>query len=215
MTSEIRCAIELREDSTRESPGRIQGVLIELGRVAGDRREVFTPASIRWPANGIRLLAEHRGRMVTRFEPVVEGSEIRIDHPLPDTALGREVAAEVRAGRRAGCRWSSTRPTRRGCRAFARSAALWSMPPPSSSRPPTSRRASRFAGAPAGAECGWSALPMAGRDRCGRVGCGCRTSTGCHRGSGRGIGRGSVRARRDGVGASRAGGADRAASHAR
>ena len=102
MTSEIRCAIELREDSTRESPGRIQGVLIELGRVAGDRREVFTPGSIRWPANGIRLLAEHRGRMVTRFEPLVEGSEIRIDHPLPDTTLGREVAAEVRAGRKGG-----------------------------------------------------------------------------------------------------------------
>ena len=37
--TEIRCAIELREDSARESPGRLTGVLLELGRVAGDRRE--------------------------------------------------------------------------------------------------------------------------------------------------------------------------------
>lgn len=100
--TEIRCGLELREDETRQSPGRLSGVILEVGRVASDRREVFTPGSVRWPANGVRLLAEHRGRMVTRFEPVVDGSEIRIDHPLPDTALGREVAAEVRAGRKAG-----------------------------------------------------------------------------------------------------------------
>ena len=100
--TEVRCAIEIREDDSRTSPGRLTGTLIQTGRVAGDRREVFTPGSIRWPANGIRLLAEHRGRMVGRFEPIVDGSEIRIDYPLPDTALGREVAAEVRAGRKAG-----------------------------------------------------------------------------------------------------------------
>ena len=40
--------------------------------------------------------------MVTRFVPRVDGSEIRIDHPLPDTTLGREVAAEIRAGRKGG-----------------------------------------------------------------------------------------------------------------
>ena len=100
--TEIRCAIEIREDDTRQSPGRLTGTLIQTGRVAGDRREVFTPGSIRWPSNGIRLLAEHRGRMVGRVEPIVDGSEIRIDYPLPDTAIGREVAAEVRAGRKAG-----------------------------------------------------------------------------------------------------------------
>ena len=100
--TEIRCAVEIREDESRQSPGRLTGTLIQTGRVAGDRREVFTPGSIRWPANGIRLLAEHRGRMVGRFQPIEDGSEIRIDYPLPDTALGREVAAEVRAGRKAG-----------------------------------------------------------------------------------------------------------------
>jgi len=102
MRREIRCAVELRGDGERTSPGRLVGTLIETGRVAGDRREVFTPGSIRWPANGVKLLAEHRGRLVTRVEPTVEGSEIRLDVALPDTALGREVAAEVRAGRKRG-----------------------------------------------------------------------------------------------------------------
>ena len=100
MTREFTCDIECREDVSRQSPGRIVGTLIELGRVAGDRREVFTPGSVRFPSNGVRLLAEHRGRQVTRFEPVIDGSEIRIDHPLPDTAIGREVAAEIRGGRK-------------------------------------------------------------------------------------------------------------------
>lgn len=97
---EIRCAIELREAA--ESPGRIIGTLLELGRVAIDRREVFVPGAVAWPANGIRLLSEHRGRQVMRVVPTVEGSEIRIDAPLPDTSLGREVAAEIRSGRKRG-----------------------------------------------------------------------------------------------------------------
>lgn len=100
MTREIRCALELRASET--SPGRLVGTLLEYGRVAGDRREVFTPNSVRWPANGVRLLAEHRGRMVTRVAPVLEGSELRLDVALPDTALGREVAGEIRAGRKRG-----------------------------------------------------------------------------------------------------------------
>ena len=100
MIREIRAALEIRADES--SPGRLVGTLIEVGRVAGDRREVFTPGSVQWPANGVRLPAEHRGRQVMRFVPKVEGSEIRIDHPLPDTALGREIAAEIRGGRKAG-----------------------------------------------------------------------------------------------------------------
>ena len=100
MIREIRAALEIRADEG--SPGRLVGTLIELGRVAGDRREVFTPGSVQWPANGIRLLAEHLGRQVMRFEPTVDGTKIRLDHPLPDTDLGRELAAEIRAGRKAG-----------------------------------------------------------------------------------------------------------------
>lgn len=99
-TLEIRCAVELR--ATEDSPGRITGIMLEVGRVASDRPEVFAPGSVRWPTGGIRLLAEHRGREILTFEPVMRGSEIRIDAPLPDTTLGREVAAEIRTGRKRG-----------------------------------------------------------------------------------------------------------------
>ena len=98
---EIRSAVEIRE-SDDSSPGRIVGTILEQGRVASDRREVFTVGSVRWPANGIRILAEHRGRQVMRVVPVQDGSRLRIDAPLPDTAIGREVAAEIRSGRKTG-----------------------------------------------------------------------------------------------------------------
>ena len=97
--TEIRCRIELRAAS--DSPGRIVGTIIETGRIAADRPEVFAPGSISWPAGGMRLLAEHEGREVMRFEPLIDGARVRIDAPLPDTAIGREAAAEIRSGRKA------------------------------------------------------------------------------------------------------------------
>lgn len=100
MTREIRAKVEIR--ASESSPGRLVGTIIEMGRVAGDRREVFTPGSIRWPEGGVRLLAEHRGREVMRFAPVEEGAALRIDAALPDSRLGREVAAEVRSGQKQG-----------------------------------------------------------------------------------------------------------------
>ena len=96
MTETLHCDIEIREAD--DSPGRVVGTILETGRVASDRREVFAPGAVAWPSNGIRLLAEHRGRMITRVVPEVDGSKIRIDAALPDNALGREVAREIRSG---------------------------------------------------------------------------------------------------------------------
>ena len=98
--TEIRCAIELR--AAVDSPGRIVGTLLETGRVASDRRELFVPGAVQWPGRGVRLLAEHRGRAVMTFQPKIDGAKIQIDDKLPDTAIGREVAAEIRAGRKRG-----------------------------------------------------------------------------------------------------------------
>lgn len=97
---EFRVRVECRADDSRTTPGRITGTLIEMGRVANDRAEVFAPGSIKWPYNGVRLLAEHRGREVLRFVPEEVGAQLRINAPLPDTALGRELAAEIRSGKR-------------------------------------------------------------------------------------------------------------------
>ena len=62
MMSEVRCAVEIREDESRQSPGRIVGTILETGRVASDRREVFAPGSVQFPANGLRSALPRRRR---------------------------------------------------------------------------------------------------------------------------------------------------------
>ena len=93
--------VECREDDTRAGPGRIVGTILETGRIAGDRQEVFVPGAAVFPSTGVELLRGHHGAPILTFDPIVDGSEIRIDAPLPDTALGRQVATEVRSGARA------------------------------------------------------------------------------------------------------------------
>ena len=97
---EVRCRIEC--EARGDGPGRIRGTILPIGRVAGDRREVFAPGSVTWPSNGVRLLAEHRGRQVMRFTPLERAGNLEIDEQLPDTDLGREVGEDIRSGRRAG-----------------------------------------------------------------------------------------------------------------
>ena len=95
--------VELREASG-DTPARLVGTLLPIGRVAIDRREVFVPGSVQFPAAGVRLLLEHRGREVMRFTPIEDATagEWRIDAALPDTPEGREAAALVQSGQRKG-----------------------------------------------------------------------------------------------------------------
>ena len=96
---EIRCAIELRADETRQSPGRISGTLITYGKRASDRPEVFADGSLSWPDGGVILNEQHdRTAPILRFTPTVEGREVRVDAPLPDTQRGRDVATLIRDG---------------------------------------------------------------------------------------------------------------------
>ena len=83
------------------SPGRLTGTILEVGRIASDRAEVFTTGAPIFPSTGVELFRGHRGESVMHFQPVISGSEIRIDAPLPDSELGRLVAREVRSGARA------------------------------------------------------------------------------------------------------------------
>ena len=93
--------VELRE-ADGDNPARIVGTLLPIGRVATDRQEIFVPGSVQFPASGVRLLLEHRGREVLRFHPVEDATaaEWRIDAELPDTPEGREAAALVQSGQR-------------------------------------------------------------------------------------------------------------------
>ena len=99
MKTEFRCAIEVRADETRRGPGRLTGTLITEGEQAGDRREVFSPGALTWPAEGILLRRQHvRDMPIARIVPQRDGNKIVVDEILPDTQAGRDCAAEVRAG---------------------------------------------------------------------------------------------------------------------
>ena len=93
--------VELRE-ATADTPARLTGVLVPLGRVATDRMEIMTPGSVQFPARGVRLLLQHRGKEVLRFQPVedVAAGEWRLDVELPNSPEGREAAELVKSGRR-------------------------------------------------------------------------------------------------------------------
>ena len=96
---ELRCAIEYREDESRQSPGRIVGTLLSYGEQALDRAEKFEVGSLHWPDGGIVLNEQHnRQAPIMRFTPEVVGKEVRIDAPLPDTQRGRDAATMVRNG---------------------------------------------------------------------------------------------------------------------
>ena len=97
MTDEIRCSIELRQSDA--SPGRLSGTLIRYGERAHDRPELFEAGALSWPANGIILRRQHsRAAPIARIVPEVRGDQVVLDAELPDTAAGRDAAAEIRAG---------------------------------------------------------------------------------------------------------------------
>ena len=97
--NEIRCAIELRADDSRESPGRLVGVLLTYGERAGDRPEVFEAGSLTFADDGLVLNRQHsRQSPIMRFVPQIRGNELVIDSALPNTTAGRDAAKEIRSG---------------------------------------------------------------------------------------------------------------------
>lgn len=96
---EIRCAVELRADDSRQSPGTLSGVLLEYETRASDRPEVFKAGALTWDEAGVVLNLQHdRTKPLLRFVPTVEGREVRISAKLPDTQNGRDAAVLVRNG---------------------------------------------------------------------------------------------------------------------
>ena len=85
---ESLCApIELRES---EGGPVLDGCLIQEGRVASVRPEVFAPLSLVWSATGIALRAEHLGAEDSRAIPTREANgEIRIAAPASRPSLPR------------------------------------------------------------------------------------------------------------------------------
>ena len=99
MNDQICCAIELRQDDSRLSPGLLRGTLLEYGTRAVDRLEKFAQDSLRWAEGGVILSLQHnRQAPIVRFVPKLEGRELTVNLPLPDTSLGRDAAVMVRNG---------------------------------------------------------------------------------------------------------------------
>ena len=99
MNDEIRCSVELREDHSRQSPGRLVGTLLTYGERAGDRQETFEKGALSWPDNGIVLREQHdRKQPIMRVIPELRGDQIILDAPLPDTQRGRDAATMIRNG---------------------------------------------------------------------------------------------------------------------
>ena len=96
---EIRCAVEFREDDTRQSPGRLFGTLLTYGEAAKNRRETFERGALEWPTDGIVIRRQHvRAAPIMRAVPELRGDAVVIDQALPDTQAGRDAAREIRGG---------------------------------------------------------------------------------------------------------------------
>ena len=99
MKDEIRCAVEFREDDTRQSPGRLFGTLLTYGESPKNKRELFEQGALTWPAEGIVLRRQHaRAAPIMRAVPELRGASVVIDQPLPDTQAGRDAAREIQDG---------------------------------------------------------------------------------------------------------------------
>ena len=85
--------IELRE---AEGQRRLHGCLLQEGRIASQRAELFAPGACQWPAEGVEILTEHRGRSEARTLPTrqPDGSIVI------DAAASPGMIAAVESGRR-------------------------------------------------------------------------------------------------------------------
>ena len=94
--------IEVRyvEDTTRESPGRLVGTLVDLWRnQSRDRPEKFMRDSLLWADSGIIINEQHnRQAAIMRVHPFLDGDLLRVDEPLPNTQRGRDAATNIRDG---------------------------------------------------------------------------------------------------------------------
>jgi len=81
----------------RESGQKLHGVILTEGRAAsGGRAEVFTPNAVKWPPDGVAILADHRGAELARAVPErAQGGEIRVSVPATPA-----IRAAIQSGKR-------------------------------------------------------------------------------------------------------------------
>lgn len=85
--------VEIRQS---EGGTHLYGVLIQEGRAARRRREVFAPGAVQWPSDGVGILTRHHGEAEVRGVPQRE-ADGRITIKVRATEA---IRAAVEAGRR-------------------------------------------------------------------------------------------------------------------
>ena len=96
---ELVFEIRQADDPTRESAGRLTGVLLRYGEVARNLKEVFAQGALSWPAEGIVINEQHnRAAPILRTIPFEIDGEVRIDAPVPATQRGRDAITNIREG---------------------------------------------------------------------------------------------------------------------
>ena len=96
-----KLVFEIRQldDPSRESPGRLVGTLLNYEERARDRHEVFARGALTWPEAGILVNWQHdRSKPILRAVPFIDGDSVKIDAPIPNTALGRDTVVNIRSG---------------------------------------------------------------------------------------------------------------------
>ena len=87
------------DDPSRESPGRLSGTLLVYEERARDRQEVFARGALTWPETGILINEQHnRQAPILRAIPYLDGDEVKIDAPVPNTTRGRDAVTNIREG---------------------------------------------------------------------------------------------------------------------
>ena len=89
--------IRQEEDQSRQSPGRLLGTLMNYEERAKDRNEIFVRGALTWPEDGILVNWNHdRSKPLLRAIPFEEDGAVKIDAPMPNTALGRDALTNIR-----------------------------------------------------------------------------------------------------------------------
>ena len=96
----LLCEVRFAEDETRQSPGRMVGILATVSVRAQDRNEMFMPGALHFPSDGRIVVNEmhNRAAPIMKASPVLVGAEWRLDEQFPDTQRGRDCATLVKAG---------------------------------------------------------------------------------------------------------------------
>ena len=92
------CEVRFEADESRQSPGRLAGVLLTYGERASDRAEVFDAGALRFPDGGLWINEQHnRAAPILRALPTLDGQALKIDAAFPDTARARDAVTGLKS----------------------------------------------------------------------------------------------------------------------